>query len=342
MILTVTLNPAVDRTMVVPRLCVGEDNRATKVMVDASGKGLNVSRALQCMHVPSLALAPLGGDSGRFIESEARRWGLDLSPIRVPEETRVNIKVIESEEGNRLTQVNARGARLPAAVVATVKERLLSIWTESSTWGADLPTGQAAATREDQGAKGRPACANLCVFSGSLPPGVEPGFYAEMIDKLSTQGVLCVLDTSRQALEAALSARPFVLKPNQEEAESLLGRIMNLEDEPDVVAAAQELTQFVSGYLVLSLGAAGAVYATDRHMVWARVSPRRVENPTGCGDMLVACWLYSYLQGHDLETMARFGVSGATATAMLPGTDFPDLEAIEGLMPEVIVQHRAV
>lgn len=309
MILTVTLNPAIDRTIWIEGLSPGDLHRVRRSQTDVGGKGINVSRALRGWGSKTQVVAVLGGENGSVIQRTLEAEGLSGAFIMLEGESRTNIKVIEEPTG-RMTELNEAGPGLKAAglddVAAAIVERL--------------------------------GAARWLVLSGSLPPGAPTDAYRRLIEaaKARRPDLPVALDTSGAALRLGLQGAPSLIKPNRDEMEQLLGR--RLGDDPGQwKRAADEVRAKGIDRVVLSLGAQGALFAggADEGSLWARSEPVKVASPTGCGDTLLAATLFALCQGWTWERCARFAVAAATAAATLPGTAFPSLEQIGEMEPRV-------
>jgi 1-phosphofructokinase len=308
-ILTVTLNPAIDRTIWVDQLKPGELHRAARSSVDAAGKGINVSRALRRWGMPTEIVAVLGGRTGEAIQQALLSEGLEGCFLPAHGESRTNVKVVEAPTG-RMTEFNEMGP----------------------------PMGPAGLDRVIQALSQRLERADWLVLSGSLPRGTPPEAYQRIIEaaRRARPGMPVALDASGEALRLGLAAAPGLIKPNRHEMEELLNRPL-----PDLKAwkeAALEVQAAGVERVVLSLGADGALFAAAEGCYWAKSKPVEVKSPTGCGDTLLAATLYALGQKRAWEECARFAVAAATAAAMLPGTQFPALEEIGAALAGVTVR----
>lgn len=304
---TLTLNPTLDIHMFLPAPRLGTLNRAERTALEPSGKGVNVSKALARQGVSSIAVAPLGGAFGEVIRNELQGI-FELRHISVEGSTRSNTKVIDAETGE-LTEFNAAGAPLREAELGACKEALLHGLAPGDT----------------------------VVLSGSLPPGVPTGVYAELVREAGARGGVATLDTSGEALQQGLAAEPFLVKPNRLEAEALLKT--SFSRYGDALDAAEHLRESTP-HVILSLGAAGAVFAFPAGG-WLVVPPDiKPHSTTGCGDALLAGVLYSRLQGWDGERTARYATAVATARALLATPDFPDKTLIDAQLGRVRVVSR--
>ncbi|MFD7033721.1 1-phosphofructokinase [Streptomyces sp. NPDC059917] len=288
MILTVTPNPSLDRTYEVPALDRGEVLRATAERVDPGGKGVNVSRAVAAAGVRTTAVLPLGGAPGTLIAELLDAQGVDVTAVAITGQTRSNISVAEPD--GTLTKINAAGPELSGAEAALLLETVRGCST-----GADWI-----------------ACC------GSLPRGLAPEWYAELVDRAHAAGARIALDTSGPALTAALAARPDVIKPNVEELAAAVGR--PLATLGDVVEAAEELRARGARAVLASLGADGQllVEADGTHYGTAAVSA--VRSNVGAGDASLAGFLIA--GGTGPEALASALAHGAAAV-QLPGSAMP-------------------
>ncbi|MDQ2623526.1 MAG: 1-phosphofructokinase family hexose kinase, partial [Actinomycetota bacterium] len=227
MILTVTLNPSLDRTIEVDSLVPGVVNRALRTRLDPGGKGVNVTRALLANGHASRAVVPLGGPDGAELESLLAIEEVDFTAVRVAGSTRSNVTVAEA--GGAVTKLNEPGANLTQAELATIVGHVL----EQSLPG------------------------DWVVLCGSLPPGVDDGEYAAVTQLLRSSGRRVAVDTSGPALRRAVAVGPDLVKPNREELAEVVGR--ELDSIAAVLAAAHELHDRGVGHVLVSLGGDGAV-----------------------------------------------------------------------------------
>ncbi|MFF7856534.1 1-phosphofructokinase [Streptomyces sp. NPDC007904] len=288
MILTVTPNPSLDRTYEVPSLDRGEVVRATGERVDPGGKGVNVSRAVAAAGRRTVAVLPLGGAPGALVADLLDAQGIEVAPVPIAGATRSNIALAEAD--GVLTKINAPGPELTAA-----EQELL------------LDT-----VRRQSRDAGWVACC------GSLPRGLAPSWYAELVARAHTAGVRIALDTSGPALLAALRERPDVVKPNAEELAEAVGR--PLATVGDAVKAAGELRERGATAVLASLGADGQLLV-DADGAWfgtARVDA--VRSNVGAGDSSLAGFLIA--GGRGPEALASAVAHGAAAVR-LPGSVMP-------------------
>lgn len=289
MIVTVTLNPSVDRTVEIARLERGRVTRATGGSVHPGGKGVNVTRALLANGFDSVAVLPLGGADGRRLTELLSLDDVAHVGVAVQGQTRSNITIAEPD--GTTTKLNATGERLLPAELDAVTATLLATAT-AGDW---------------------------VVLCGSLPPGVDDDVYARTTEVLRAAGMHVVVDTSGAALTAALAAGPDLVKPNAEELADAVGREVTTVGE--AIEAAGELRARGVGTVVISLGAAGAVMVDDDGVLAGTSHAPEVRSSVGAGD----CFLAGYLSARHLGREAALTTAlafGAAAVA-LPGSQVP-------------------
>ncbi len=291
---TLTLNPAIDRTVTIPGFQVGVVNRVLTASDRAGGKGINVAAAFAAQGHRVAALGFLGQDNAAVFAAFFEQHGITDRCLRLPGATRVGIKIFDSLKRDT-TDLNFPGLTPGPADVEALRGQLAELAGEGS-W---------------------------CVLAGSLPPGVAAEFYAQIITGLKERGVRTVLDTSGEALRAGLRAGPDILKPNQHELEELVGRA--LPSEAAVIAAARELVAGGVGLVVVSRGADGACFVTAEKVVVARPPAVTVGSTVGAGDAMVAGVVSAQIRGASIEETARY----ATACSLAALTVGPESTGAE-------------
>ncbi|MFF3310007.1 1-phosphofructokinase [Streptomyces sp. NPDC002952] len=290
MILTVTPNPSLDRTYEVPSLGRGEVVRATGERVDPGGKGVNVSRAVAAAGRRTVAVLPLGGAPGALVAGLLDAQGIEAAPVPVAGATRSNISVAEPD--GTLTKINAPGPELTPAEAESLLETVRRQY--------------------------RPGETDWIACCGSLPRGLSPSWYADLVARAHAAGARIALDTSGPALLAALRERPDVVKPNAAELAEAVGR--PLATVGDAVKAAEELRGLGGRTVLASLGADGQL-VVDASGAWfgsARVDA--VRSNVGAGDSSLAGFLIA--GGAGPEALASAVAHGAAAVR-LPGSVMP-------------------
>ncbi|MBX0330972.1 1-phosphofructokinase [Oscillochloris sp. ZM17-4] len=309
MIYTVTLNPALDRELLVPSLEDQEMLRASEVRVDYGGKGFNVSRMLAALGAPSVALGFVGGFTGAALRAGLEGLGIatDLTPIAG--ETRTNVSIVSADQG-RVIKVNEPGPPVSAEEIGALLGRVRALARPGDWW----------------------------VLAGSLPPGAPPAIYAEIIAAAQAAGGRAVLDTSGAALRSGLAARPFLVKPNGEEAAALTGLPVGDRAQARVAAAA------ISGpeWVAISLGADGALISGAGGYWHASSPPVRLANPVGAGDALVAGLVWRLSLGDPPGEALRWGVACGAAAAASPGTGQGSPAQVADLAGRVALEPQAL
>lgn len=288
MIVTLTLNPSLDRAIEVEALERGAVIRAASAHLDPGGKGVNVSRALLGYGIGSTAVVPCGGDEGEQLVRLLRAEGVRVDAVPIAGLTRSNITIAEPD--GTVTKINEPGARLEPEELDVL----------------------AAAVLEAAGP------GDWAVVCGSLPPGVPDDVYARLCRRLDAAGIHVAVDSSGPALVAAVAAGPALVKPNREELAEAAGRPIAVLG--DAVDAAKELRALGAGAVLASLGADGAVLVeADRVTVGeAPVASRR--SSVGAGDALLAGFLAA--GGRGSRALAEALAWGAAAVG-LPGSRMP-------------------
>ncbi len=269
---TVTLNPALDRTVTVNRFVPGAVNRAEHIRDRPGGKGINVAAALAGQGLATAALGFLGRENEAVFAAFFAKLGVEDVCLRLPGGTRLGIKIVDTAGGGT-TDLNFPGLAPSQADLAALGRQLDTL--EARWW----------------------------VLAGSLPPGVPATFYRDAITRLKARGARVALDTSGEALREALGAAPEAIKPNVHELEALVGR--ELRDEAAVVEAARGLVAGGVGLVVVSRGAVGACFVTAEAVVHARPPRIEVGSTVGAGDAMVAGIVAARVRGLSLVECAR-------------------------------------
>ena len=304
MVLTLTLNPAIDRTIIVDKL-VYEDRAYIRSTTESpGGRGLNASRVLASFGMETVSLVTAGGESGSKLVTLLNESGFAAEVVRVRSSTRTNLTIYD-KQGLTL-KLNEVGGELETAELQQMRHAVESRLSKA-VW---------------------------LMLCGSLPPGVPLNFYAELIELANSQGVKTFLDTDDGALRCGIEARPTVVKPNQPEAERLLGRA--LISRGRCAEAARSIQALGAGTVLLSLGSRGIVACSgegDQAVVW-EVVPPRVEalSPIGAGDAVAAAFVYATRQGSPLLEAVQLAAAAGTASALKPGMEFATLAEAKAMM----------
>lgn len=306
-ILTLTLNPAIDRTVTLDRLVPGEVHRARAVRDDAGGKGINVASCLADWGLSVAAAGVLGSGNAAAFEALFTAKGIEDRFVWMPGETRTNLKLVDPAG---TTDINLPGLALEPATLRAVRALL------AEAAGPDT----------------------LAVLAGSLPAGAEPGLYAELTAELKARGARVLLDASGPALAAALAAAvlPDAVKPNRHELEEWAGR--PLPALADVVAAASGLVARGIPLVVVSLGADGAVFVRDAEALHALPPSMEVASTVGAGDALVAGLVAGLCANAGLADTARLALAFAAGKLTRAGANLPGREAVAAIATGIEVR----
>lgn len=300
MIVTVTLNPSIDRTLSVAELVRGEVIRADSTIEDPGGKGVNVTRFLSEHGTESVAVLPVGGSIGRGLVGLLEEAGIPHRAIPIAGTTRENVAVVEPD--GTTTKLNEPGP----ALSDTELELLVRAVAELATEGGWV------------------------VVAGSLPADLDTTIVLRIAEVARDAGARFALDASGAALADGLAAQPTLIKPNAEELGEILGRDLTTLDE--VLAGCDEARERGAGAVICSLGADGAVLVDDAGR-WHAIGPRvPVLSTVGAGDSLLSGFLHAGGSGPEA---LRLGIAWATAAVQTPGTGVPPAVLIDPAAVEV-------
>ena len=304
MIYTLTLNPAVDRELTVPAMEFDSVLRASDARVDFGGKGFNVSRLLKGMSEASIAVGFLGGNAGELLQRGLQVLGIGTDFVWVSEETRTNVSIV-TQAHDHYIKVNEKGPLVDETKQKELLEKIDSLARPGDWW----------------------------VLAGSLPPGIENDFYARVVNVLNKHASHAILDTSGESLKFGCVEKPYLVKPNTEEAHAITG--LPMETPAEIVAAAAEIRRIGAQNVIVSMGKAGALLHTAEG-TWLTHSPKIQEkNPIGAGDSMVGGLVWALTQGIPLKEALGWGVASGAATASLPGTEVGTRRLIEELFSQV-------
>ncbi len=311
MIVTLTINPCLDKVIEVDLLEPGEDADALTVAQAAAGKGINVSRMVRTLGGETLALWTCGGVAGERMRRLLAAEGLANLPLPIVGESRTNYTLAERAT-RRSTRVYEPGPPVSEAEASSIKKATLQ----------------------------RVAPGDLLVLSGSVPCASLGGVYAELIQLARAKGVRTILDTRGEALQRALPQGPYLVKANQDEAQQVTGQAVG--DLPSALEAAVLFLDRGAAFAAVSLGKSGAVLAGPGEN-WLALSPEvEVASPVGSGDCMVAAMVLGIARGCPPADWLRWGVAAgaANATVWLPAACSRD--TVEFLLPKVEVKPQSI
>ena len=309
MIITVTLNAAIDKTLAVPNFRLGRRHRAVEQTSMAGGKGVNVARSLKALGQPVIATGVAGGPNGTRIIEQLTEEAILSDFVRIREESRMSTAVVDPTSGEQ-TEINERGPAVTEAELELFVDKLLYL------------------------AKG----AALCVFSGSLPRGVEPDVYARLIQELRKLGVTTVLDSEGDAMLLGTRAEPTVVSPNEIEAEELVGH--EFSDDQDRLTGLREVTELGPREAVMTLpsGCIGLIGDPEPQLYRATLDPLEPVSAVGSGDAFLAGYVAARYGGRPADECLRFAVACGAESTQHFGAGVLDPREVERLVPEVRVE----
>ncbi len=315
MILTVTLNAAIDRTVAVPNFRLARRHRAVESRTVAGGKGINVARALSLLGRPVIAAGMVGGPTGTRVLEQLHEESVLTDFVRIAAETRINLAVIDPTSGEQ-TEINERGPAVSPEEVKKLFERI----------------GYLAG-----GAK-------ICVLAGSLPPGAGDDLYARLVSDLTRRGVPVVLDAEGEAMLAGVRAGASMVTPNELEAEELVGQEF-AEDGSDLAQGLQELVRLGAEEAAITRpeGCVAAVgEGANRRLLEVHTEPLEPVSTVGSGDAFVAGYVAARYEDRTPEECLAYGVACGAESTQHFGAGTVDRNQVERLLGEVAVHDLEV
>jgi 1-phosphofructokinase family hexose kinase len=309
MIITVTLNAAIDKTLAVPNFRLGRRHRAVEQTAMAGGKGVNVARTLRALGQPVIATGVAGGPTGTRIVENLTEEGILNDFVRIREESRTSTAVVDPTSGEQ-TEINEHGPHVSEGELELFVDKLIYL------------------------AKG----AGVCVLAGSLPRGVDTALYGRIIEEMKRLGVTTVLDSEGEPLRAATRRSPDVVSPNELEAEGLVG--YEFGDEEDRRSAVREMVEMGAreSIMTLSDGCLALLGDGDRHVYRATLEPLEPVSAVGSGDAFLAGFVAARYGGRGHEDALRFAVACGAESTQHFGAGRVEQREVERLVPEVRVE----
>lgn len=306
LVLTLTINPAIDRTITVDRLVFEDRGYILDQSEVAGGRGINASQVIHGFGGKTMALLTSGGENGAKMEKSLSRMGFPYQVVRVRQESRINFTI--SDRQGLTAKLNEIGLPLEPHEVALIREAVAT-HLKKTRW---------------------------LMICGSIPPGVPPHFLCELIEMAKKAGVKTLLDSDGEALHHGIESKPTVITPNQPEAERLLGRA--LITRTHFLDAIERIKAMGPESVVLSLGSRGAIGSGPDGTFEAL--PPRIDSlcPIGAGDALAAAFVWAIDKKKPFQEALRWAVATGTAKASLPGLQFPTLDQSRAVYKQVEVR----
>ena len=309
MIYTVTLNPALDKTVEIPGMALDTVNRITSMRTDPGGKGINVSKVIAKLGGESCAVGILGGESGRTLLAALERDGLRTHFRFVEGQTRTNLKIIDRALHTN-TDINEPGLTVSPADLDALLRDLLGMVHEG----------------------------DIVVLAGSLPQGAPQDTYRVWTAACREKGARVCLDADGVLLAEGLKAAPYLIKPNEDELSRLVGH--RLTDTDELIAEGRRLLKGGVTRVVISLGERGALYLRGNEVLYAEGLSVPVGSTVGAGDSVVAALAYADSLDMSDEDAVRLSTATGAANVMCSGTQPAEREAVEKLLPQVKIRFR--
>ncbi len=308
MIVTVTMNPAIDKTVDIDTLERGGLNRIHHVELDAGGKGINVSKTIHELGGKSIAVGFIAGSSGKIIRSVMDEWKIENDFIEVSGETRTNTKVFERT--GELTELNEPGPVVEEKDVRALYDKLESYASENT----------------------------LFVLAGSVPQGVNKDIYRKIIELVHKKGAKVLLDADGELFTSALEAGPDIIKPNKVELEQYAG-MDYIASEQELLTVAERLMKKGIATIAVSMGKSGAMFLQEGYKVKCPGLKVKAHSTVGAGDAMVAALSYAWSEGLSPEDTVRMCMAVSAGAVTTIGTKPPSRKVVDSLLEQVAVEN---
>lgn len=305
MIITVTMNPAIDKTIDVDQFEVGGLNRIQRSVLDVGGKGINVSKTINAIGGSSIATGFVGGSTGHMIQTTLQELGIITDFVQVDGETRTNTKVFSNNYP--VTELNEQGAE----ITPNQLDQLLQKLDDYANMDA------------------------LFVLAGSIPKGVPADIYSTITKRVRQQGARVLLDADGALFKASLGAKPDIIKPNREELAEFAGKKTLTRDE--LIDIAKGFLADGISTVVISMGKDGALFVTDERVLQCDGLKVQAHSTVGAGDAMVAGLSYSSDRLFPLDKMVTLSVATSAGAVTTVGTKPPSLELVQTLQKQVVI-----
>lgn len=304
MIITVTMNPAIDKTVEIGEFQYGGLNRIQKVVLDPGGKGINVSKTIRHLGGNTIATGFLGGNGGEMMKSQLNNLGIKADFLSVEGETRTNMKVIDAS-GN-VTELNEPGPVISQKAMDAFFMQLQDLANEDV----------------------------LFILAGSVPAGIDKGIYGKLIEIVKKKGAKVFLDADGELFVKALDAKPDFIKPNQFELEQYF-EFEGTATEEDLVEFGKKLQQKGIKNVAISLGKEGALFVLPNEVIRVPGLKVKAHSTVGAGDAMVAALCYGMDSKRSMEECIKLAVATSAGAVTTVGTKPPSKEVVEALMDQV-------
>lgn len=311
MVITVTLNPAMDKTLTIDNFKAGAVNRVSNLRYDIGGKGINVSKVLKNFDIDSICIGFLGGAWERAILGELSDRGIKSEFIHIEGNTRTNTKVVDGVN-KVFTDINEPGPAINKPDMECFLDRFNHICNSG----------------------------DIVVLSGGVSTTVSLDIYAVLIKLAKEKGAIVILDADGELLREAIQQKPNIIKPNEHEISKLLG--INSNNRSALIKGAYSLKKKGIENILISLGSKGALYLTDEGVYLAEAVNVAVKGTVGAGDSMVAGLIYSMINKFNSFDTLKFASACGTSAVSLHGTEACTLEQVKALVDKVNITKMGV
>lgn len=284
-VLTVTLNPAIDKTTAIPNFKAGKDFRSQETYLSAGGKGVNVSRVLKSLKTPTIATGFLGGANGIYIQKQLKKEKIRSNFTTTLGNTRINLTILDPKT-TLLTRILEPGPKVSKKEITLFLQIYKKLLTKSQ----------------------------YVILSGKNLPQTNINLYANLIQIAKEKNVFVAFDTSDKELVSGIKQKPWMVKPNLEEAQYLLKKKIN--SLPEIKNAAYTLYKKGVSITAITLGSKGAVVFDGNEMIFAQPPKITRINPVGCGDAFLAGFIHTHRKTHSLLPCTQIAVACGAANAL--------------------------
>ncbi|PWJ15908.1 1-phosphofructokinase [[Clostridium] innocuum] len=307
MILTVTFNPAIDKTAEVDELIPGGLNRLRNVMQNAGGKGINVSKTIHALQGKSVATGFLAGSAGEYIRKVLNGLAIDNDFVWVEGMTRTNLKVLDHEM--ELTELNEAGPVITETEIKQLKDKILSLLHPN----------------------------DFVVLSGNVSAQVRKDIYRELIELVKQQGARVILDADGELFAQGIQAKPYVIKPNKYELATYFGVSQDCSNE-EMISLAKTLLNEECRLVVVSMGKQGSIFLSHEGIYQAEALHIQAHSSVGAGDAMVAAIAYALEHDNAMEQLIALAVACSAGAVMTKGTQPAEKAVVEQLMKQVTIK----
>ena len=304
MIITLTMNPAIDKTACVDDLVVGGLNRLDQVIMNAGGKGINVSKTIHALGGVSKASGLLGGNNGRYIENALNNLSIENDFVHIDGETRVNLKVLNQDK--TLTELNESGPVISEKQVDELFNKVNQLLHEQ----------------------------DILVLSGSVPKGVDKDFYAKMIERAKAKSVQVILDADGELFDLGIQAKPTIIKPNKYEICKYFNQSEDI-DFLELIGLGRELLNKGLELVVISMGKEGSIFIKRDCYAIAKAIKIEAHSSVGAGDAMVAALAIALDKKMNFKDMITLAVASSAGAVLSKGTSPAERSVVDELMKKV-------